>query len=307
MRHLQIWTDGSCTPSNGNGGIGVVFVYEGQVVHEVSKGFPKVTNNQMEILAILEALTSITIPLDKLEVFTDSQYCVGMLTKNWKASANVGLWEQVSQEVLRVRGLCKDISFIHTKGHASDAFNNRADLLATVASGYRNAPVDFKLVRYAHNSNDKPKPMPPLVIALDFDGTVVEHRYPEIGGDIGAVPVLKALQSKGHQFILYTMRDNHSGDRNCLKEAADWFRSNGINLLGINCNPWQKSWTDSPKVYAPVYIDDAALGAPVLQHNQFSRPYIDWVRVVDWFHVRGYLNDQEADELCEQVVKLRKK
>ncbi len=138
-----------------------------------------------------------------------------------------------------------------------------------------------------------------MIIAIDFDGTVVKHDYPEIGEDIGAVKVLKALQENGHQFILYTMRDNHSCGRNCLKEAADWFSKNGINLIGINSNPWQKSWTDSVKVYAPLYIDDAALGIPLKQDSQFERFYVDWEQCANLLSRKNLLTKEQMVELIK--------
>lgn len=46
-----------------------------------------------------------------------------------------------------------------------------------------------------------------LAIAVDFDGTCVTHEYPDVGKDIGAIPVLKELVDKGHKLILFTMRD----------------------------------------------------------------------------------------------------
>ena len=45
-----------------------------------------------------------------------------------------------------------------------------------------------------------------MVIAIDFDGTCVTNEYPNVGNDIGAVPVLKRIVEKGHRIILYTMR-----------------------------------------------------------------------------------------------------
>lgn len=47
-----------------------------------------------------------------------------------------------------------------------------------------------------------------MIIAVDFDGTCVTHEFPEVGKDIGAVPVLKELVKKGHKIILYTMRSH---------------------------------------------------------------------------------------------------
>jgi hypothetical protein len=114
-----------------------------------------------------------------------------------------------------------------------------------------------------------------MYIAVDFDGTCVTHEYPNIGKDIGAVPVLKKLTDSGHKIILNTMR---SGDK--LKEAMQWFTDNNIPLYGANENPTQKSWTESPKVFANLYIDDAALGCPLIfDHAVSSRPFVNWVMV----------------------------
>jgi hypothetical protein len=117
------------------------------------------------------------------------------------------------------------------------------------------------------------------IIAVDFDGTCVTHEFPNMGRDIGAVPVLKELVAAGHKLILWTMR---SGDRadgsDPLKDAVEWFQRHGIPLYGVNQNPTQKEWTQSPKAYATIYIDDAALGVPLV-HPEGGRPYVDWVRV----------------------------
>jgi hypothetical protein len=69
-----------------------------------------------------------------------------------------------------------------------------------------------------------------------------------------------------------------SGDK--LKEAMQWFTDNNIPLYGANENPTQKSWTESPKVFANLYIDDAALGCPLIfDHAISSRPFVNWVMV----------------------------
>ena len=127
-----------------------------------------------------------------------------------------------------------------------------------------------------------------MEICIDFDGTCVTHEFPKIGKDIGAVPVLKKLVSEGHQLILFTMRsditevksDDYGINKtpgNYLSDAVNWFLENGIPLYGINQNPSQKSWTKSPKAYGQLYIDDAALGAPLLFDKSISdRPFVDW-------------------------------
>jgi len=112
------------------------------------------------------------------------------------------------------------------------------------------------------------------VIALDFDGTVVTHDYPAVGRDIGAEPVLKKLVARGHKLVLNTMR---SGSK--LREAEQWFIDRGIPLYGSNKNPTQHTWTQSPKVFAHIYIDDAALGCPLTYAPEIERPYVDWTAV----------------------------
>lgn len=129
----------------------------------------------------------------------------------------------------------------------------------------------------------------PQVICLDFDGTCVTHEFPKVGRDIGATPVLFELLDNGHQFVLNTMRsdmDNPKGEDKFihyengkfLTDALNWFKQHEIPLYGIHTNPSQKTWTESPKAYGQLYIDDAALGCPLI-HEEGSRPYVDWVKV----------------------------
>lgn len=124
-----------------------------------------------------------------------------------------------------------------------------------------------------------------MIIAVDFDGTCVTHDYPNIGKDIGAVPVLKELVDNGHKIILYTMRWDKE-----LKEAVQWFESNNIPLFGINENLTQRKWTKSPKIYAHLYIDDAALGVPlILDEGMSNRPFVDWKAVKSLLQNTGVL------------------
>lgn len=113
------------------------------------------------------------------------------------------------------------------------------------------------------------------VIAVDFDGTCVEHNYPAIGMDVeGAVEVLRELNKHGHRIILNTMR---SGQR--LEAAVRWFRDRRIELWAVNRNPEQEQWTSSPKVYADIYIDDSALGCPLIFLEGVRRPVVNWSKV----------------------------
>jgi len=114
-----------------------------------------------------------------------------------------------------------------------------------------------------------------MIIALDFDGTCVSHAYPKVGGDVpNCINVLKKLVECGHNLILYTMRCDSE-----LTDAVEWFNKKDIPLYGIQKNPTQDTWTKSPKCYAEMYIDDAALGCPLSYPGENTRPYVDWYKV----------------------------
>ena len=113
------------------------------------------------------------------------------------------------------------------------------------------------------------------IIAVDFDGTCVEHNYPAIGMEgEGAVDVLRALNKRGHRIILNTMR---SGEK--LDAAVKWFRDRKVELWAVNRNPEQEEWTSSPKVYADLYIDDSALGCPIMFIDGLRKPVVKWSKV----------------------------
>jgi hypothetical protein len=120
-----------------------------------------------------------------------------------------------------------------------------------------------------------------IILAIDFDGTCVTHEYPKVGKDIGAVPVLKKLVENGHKLMLWTMRGTRTQPSDTLQDAVDWFKNNDIPLWGINENPDQKAsgWTNSNKQYAQMYIDDAALGCPLMYDWGVERPFVDWATV----------------------------
>lgn len=111
-----------------------------------------------------------------------------------------------------------------------------------------------------------------MIIAVDFDGTCVDHRYPDIGADVpGAVEWLRRLTSAGARLILWTIRDGEN-----LASAERWFQLRRIPLWAINQNP-EQDWSDSPKAYAHRYVDDAAAGVPLRELARCgSRPAVDW-------------------------------
>lgn len=107
---------------------------------------------------------------------------------------------------------------------------------------------------------------------MDFDGTVVDHKFPEVGMDLpGAVEALKKLVAQGHQLVLWTMRSEQY-----LEDAIRRFMDREIPLYGAQRNQTQDFWTTSLKCSAHLYIDDAAVGVPLRWLARCDLPGVDW-------------------------------
>lgn len=119
-----------------------------------------------------------------------------------------------------------------------------------------------------------------FAIAIDFDGTIVEHRYPDIGREVpGAIEWMKKFKEAGARLILWTMRSDGQQSGKVLTEAVKFCRSKGVTFWGVNKNPDQ-DWSESPKAYAKIYIDDAAFGCPLRESKEAgARPMVDWSQV----------------------------
>lgn len=101
-----------------------------------------------------------------------------------------------------------------------------------------------------------------MIIAVDFDGTIVEHKYPKIGKEIPfAVETLKRLQADHHTLILWSVREGQ-----LLKDAVDWCRGRGLEFYAVNSNHPEDFYEgeDTPtsprKLKADLFIDDRNLG-----------------------------------------------
>jgi hydroxymethylpyrimidine pyrophosphatase-like HAD family hydrolase len=97
-----------------------------------------------------------------------------------------------------------------------------------------------------------------MKIAVDFDGTIVENKYPEIGEEkTFAIETLKQLQKRGHQIILWTYRTGKE-----LEEAIEFCRKRGLEFYAVNKNyPEEKPEDNLPrKINADLFIDDRNLG-----------------------------------------------
>ena len=84
-----------------------------------------------------------------------------------------------------------------------------------------------------------------------------------------------------------------------LQPAVDWFSERGIPLFGVNENPTQHEWTSSPKVYGHIYIDDAALGAPLV--TDVDDKYIDWKMAAAHLYYAGLLSENDITELFGDI------
>jgi hydroxymethylpyrimidine pyrophosphatase-like HAD family hydrolase len=100
-----------------------------------------------------------------------------------------------------------------------------------------------------------------MIIAVDFDGTIVEHKYPAMGKEIPyAIKTLKLFQKKGHKLILWTYRSGKE-----LEEAVKFCEDRGLFFHAVNNNYDGEEFdnTYSRKIYADIYIDDRnLLGIP---------------------------------------------
>jgi len=95
-------------------------------------------------------------------------------------------------------------------------------------------------------------------IAIDFDGTIVEHQYPKIGKEkLFAFETMKEMQKKGCQLILWTFRTGKE-----LEEAVDFCRKREIEFYAVNKNYPEEEFNESVsrKIDADIYIDDRNLG-----------------------------------------------
>ena len=98
-----------------------------------------------------------------------------------------------------------------------------------------------------------------MIIAVDFDGTIVEHRYPSIGEELPfATSTLRMLAEQQHRLILWTVRRGE-----LLEEAVEWCRERGVEFYAVNKNfPEEMVEGDNcfGKINADLFIDDRNLG-----------------------------------------------
>lgn len=152
---VTIYTDGACSGNPGPGGFGTVLVYTDSagMVHEkeISGGYSNVTNNQMELLAVITGFESLKKSAE-VTVYSDSKYVVdafnnkwieGWIKNGWKTSGktpvkNVDLWQRLLKATES-----HEVNFVWVKGHAGHKYNERCDTLAV--SAYKSGNLKDKI------------------------------------------------------------------------------------------------------------------------------------------------------------------
>jgi len=134
---VEIYTDGACSGNPGAGGWGAILRYK-DVEKELSGGEQNTTNNRMELMAVIQALSALKVVCN-ISLYTDSKYVMNGVTEwmpNWKQNGwktahkkqevkNIDLWQKLDELVQK-----HEIRWIWVKGHAGHAENERCDTLA---------------------------------------------------------------------------------------------------------------------------------------------------------------------------------
>lgn len=136
MTGVKMYTDGACSGNPGPAGWVAVLQY-GQHEREVVGGATESTNNRAELMAVIVGLQALKMPC-KVQVFTDSQYVVGMLSQGWMRKANHDLLAQADALLDQ-----HAVSFVKVKGHSGHEMNERCDQAARAEVERQRSKADF--------------------------------------------------------------------------------------------------------------------------------------------------------------------
>lgn len=136
MKEVTIYTDGACSCNPGPGGWGAILMYGG-VEKRISGGEANTTNNKMELLAVINALTCLKVQC-KVKLYSDSAYVVNAFLEGWLENWKANGWKKQKKEVKNI-DLWKQldnltsfhqVEFIKVKGHSDNVYNNECDKMA---------------------------------------------------------------------------------------------------------------------------------------------------------------------------------
>ena len=140
--------------------------------------------------------------------------------------------------------------------------------------------------------------MQQIIFGIDFDGTIVTHKFPAIGEPVpGALKTIRALKQNGHLLFLWTMRGYQDRFPMVLEEAKGFCRQNNIDFHGYNESPAQ--FSDSKKQYAQIYIDDAALGCPLKLWHDCQ--VVDWEKVARELFAMDAITRDQWEEIVNDI------
>lgn len=138
MKQVIIYTDGACSGNPGPGGWGAILMYKDKKL-ELSGYEAHTTNNRMELLAPIQALSKLKEPCE-VRVYSDSAYLVNAFRQHWLDNWVKRGWLKANKDPVENQDLWKEllkycdihsVQWIKVKGHADNPYNNRCDALAT--------------------------------------------------------------------------------------------------------------------------------------------------------------------------------
>lgn len=134
INKLECYTDGAYSSSRDQGGVGIVFVRNNEIIYKYNKCIQKTTNNRCELIAVIKTLQALSKWVDELVIYSDSQYVINSINLGWQRKKNKDLWSIFDYFYEQAKKYSDNIKFVWTKGHADNMFNNMADELAVEAS-----------------------------------------------------------------------------------------------------------------------------------------------------------------------------
>ena len=149
MKKVLVYTDGACSGNPGVGGVGIVLLYM-RHRKEISQGYRWTTNNRMELMALITALSALKEPC-QVEVTSDSKYVLDAFGNGWISNWKKSGWRTASKRPVSNRDLWEILdklvarhspTFVWVKGHAQSQENIVCDKLAVAATKAANLLID---------------------------------------------------------------------------------------------------------------------------------------------------------------------